>query len=120
VKLLPSKEQKMNELPRNPFQARNIPLSPDTRQLVEDFIERMEAIQAEQTQALLIVATEAAVKKAEEEEPREHRFRFMFSPLVGWIVTRLSFRLRQAQPPEPEEGTTEIIDAPYRVIDSKE
>lgn len=110
----------MNEVPSNPFQARAAPLSPDTRQLVEGFIERMEAIQAEQTKALLIAANEAAVRRTEEALPAQHRFRGVFSPVFGWTFLSRRPRSQQPQPPAPKEDTAVIIDAPYRVIDGKE
>jgi hypothetical protein len=111
----------MNEIPGNPFEGRAAPLSPDTRQLVEDFIARMERIQAEQTQALLIAASEAAVGGTVEEAlPGPHRFRGVFPPVFRGSFFRRTPHPRPPQPPAPEEDTTVIIDAPYRVIDGKE
>jgi hypothetical protein len=112
----------MDETLSNTFQARAAPRSPDTQQLVEDFIARMEAIQAEQTEALLIIAAERAMRPAElPQTSRAGKYlRHMFSPTFGRRFLRRRPDRQPSQPPAPEENTTVIIDAPYRVIDGKE
>lgn len=112
----------MNEIPSNLFQARATPLSPKTQQLVEDFIARMEAIQAEQTEALLIAATQQSMRPAEPPQTRRtvNPLRTVFSPGFGWHFLRRSPRPQPSQPVTEDEDTFVIIDAPYRVIDGKE
>lgn len=112
----------MNEVPNNLFQTRAASLSPDSQQLVEDFISRMEAIQAEQTQALLLAATERSMRPVALSQTRRtvRHLGNMFAPGFGRRFLRRRSRPQPSQPPAPEEDTAVIIDAPYRVIDWKE
>lgn len=109
----------MSEMFSDTPHAGHRPLSPNTRQLIEDFIERMEAIQAEHAQALLIAAREAAGKKAEDSRPRRHRVGKVFPPVFDWLFPSLSPRPRRLQPHSRFDETADVIDVPYRVIDEE-